>query len=53
MTHRQMTKRVVEAQIRRMSPEKKAQLLYSYMMDDFGECDMEELEDYLKTYTRK
>ena len=53
MTHREMTKRVVEAHMNRMSIKQRAKHLYSYMMDDYGECDMEELEDYLKTYTKK
>jgi len=37
----------------RMSIDQKLKGLRAYMMGDYGECDMEELFDFYKTYTSK
>lgn len=51
MTHNEMTRRVVDARLESMSAEQKLKALRSYMMDDYGQCYTEELEDFYKQYT--
>tara|TARA_R100000084_G_scaffold6016_1_gene2271 strand:+ start:188 stop:298 length:111 start_codon:yes stop_codon:yes gene_type:complete len=36
-----------------MNIQQRLKALRNYMMDDYGECDMEELFDFYKTYTSK
>ena len=51
MTHREMTKRVVEAHMNRMNIQQSLKALRNYMMEDYGGCDMEELFEFYQQYT--
>jgi len=53
MTHNELLRRVVKARMNRMNIQQSLKALRNYMMDDYGGCDMEELEDFYKTYTNK
>jgi len=51
--HNELLRRVVEARMNRMNIQQSLKALRNYMMGDYGGCDMEELQDFYKTYTSK
>ena len=53
MTHNELLRRVVEAHMNRMNIQQSLKALRCYMMEDYGGCDMEELEDFYKTHTSR
>jgi hypothetical protein len=53
MTHNELLRRVVKAHMDRMNIQQSLKALQCYMMEDYGGCDMEELEDFYKKHTSK
>jgi len=53
MTYNELLRRVVEAHMNRMNIQQSLKALRCYMMEDYGGCDMEELEDHYKRHTSR
>ena len=53
MTYNELLRRVVEAHMNRMNIQQSLKALRCYMMEDYGGCDMEELEAHYKRHTGK